>query len=111
MALPAPRRGQVLLVELPHERTRKECGLAVYNLGTGRGYSVLEVVHAFEKASGITVPYSVKPRRSGDIACCYSDPSKAERELGWKAQYGLEEMCRDSWNWQRQNPEGYVKEQ
>ncbi len=89
------------------EALRKGCGLAVYNLGTGRGYSVLEVVHAFEKASGIKVPYAIKPRRSGDIACCYSDPSKAERELGWKAQYGLEEMCRDSWNWQKNNPEGY----
>ena len=83
------------------------CGLAVYNLGTGTGYSVLDVVHAFEKANGIKVNYAIKPRRPGDIAQCYSDPSKAEKELGWKAQYGIEEMCRDSWNWQKQNPNGF----
>ena len=85
----------------------RKCGLAIYNLGTGRGYSVLDVVKAFEKASGVKVPYSIKPRRPGDIATCYSDPSKAWKELGWKAQYGIEEMCRDSWNWQRNNPEGF----
>ena len=84
------------------------CGLAVYNLGTGCGYSVLDVVKAFEKVNGVKVPYSIKPRRAGDIAMCYSDPSKAERELGWKAEFGIEEMCRDSWNWQKKNPEGYV---
>lgn len=85
----------------------RRCGLAIYNLGTGHGYSVLDVVKAFEKANGVKVPYSIKPRRAGDIATCYSDPAKAERELGWKAEYGIEEMCRDSWHWQCQNPNGY----
>ena len=85
----------------------RKCGLAIYNLGTGHGYSVLDVVKAFEKANGVKVSYSIKPRRAGDIATCYSDPSKAERELGWKAIYGIEEMCRDSWHWQSQNPNGY----
>lgn len=85
----------------------RQCGCAVYNLGTGRGYSVLELVETFEKANGITIPYSIKPRRAGDIATCYSDPSKAEKELGWKAQFGLEEMCRDAWNWQYHNQNGY----
>lgn len=85
----------------------KKQGLKIYNLGTGKGYSVLEIVKAFEKANNIKIPFKIKPRRAGDIATCYSDPSKAERELGWKAQYGIGEMCRDSWNWQRQNPDGY----
>ena len=85
----------------------KKCGLAIYNLGTGHGYSVLDVVKAFEKANGVAVPYSIKPRRPGDIATCYSDPAKALLELGWKAEFGIEEMCRDSWNWQKNNPEGY----
>ena len=89
------------------EALRRNCGLAVYNLGTGHGYSVLDVVHAFEKASGRAVPYAIKPRRAGDIAQCYADPSKAEKELGWKAAHGLAEMCRDSWNWQKNNPDGY----
>ena len=79
----------------------------VYNLGTGHGYSVLDVVHAFEKACGHEVKYQIKPRRAGDIATCYCDPSKAERELGWKAQYGIKEMCEDSWRWQKNNPNGY----
>ena len=85
----------------------KKCGLAIYNLGTGHGYSVLDVVKAFEKINGVKVPYSIKPRRPGDIATCYCNPEKAEAELGWKAQYGIEEMCRDSWNWQKNNPNGY----
>ena len=85
----------------------RKCGLAIYNLGTGHGYSVLDVVNAFVKVNGVPVPYSFKPRRAGDIATCYSDPTKAERELGWKAEYGIEKMCRDSWNWQRKNPNGY----
>ena len=85
----------------------KNCGLAVYNLGTGHGYSVLDVVKAFEKANGLTLPYEIRPRRPGDIATCYSSPDKAKRELGWEAQYGIEEMCRDSWNWQKKNPNGY----
>ena len=84
-----------------------KCGLAIYNLGTGQGYSVLDLVKAFEEANGIKVPYVIKPRRPGDIATCYSDPSKAEKELGWKAQYGITDMCRDAWRWQKQNPNGY----
>ncbi|MBR4786604.1 MAG: UDP-glucose 4-epimerase GalE [Bacteroidales bacterium] len=89
------------------EAIDRHCGLAVYNLGTGHGYSVLEVVHAFEEANQVKIPYVIKPRRAGDIAQCYSDPSKAEHELGWKARYGILEMCRDSWNWQKKNPDGY----
>ena len=85
----------------------RRCGCAVYNLGTGQGYSVLQVVQTFERVNHVPIPYRIKPRRPGDIATCYSDPAKAERELGWKAQYGLEEMCRDAWNWQRNNPHGY----
>ena len=79
----------------------------IYNIGTGKGYSVLDMVKAFVRVNGVEVPYSIKPRRAGDIATCYCDPSKAEAEIGWKARYGLEDMVRDSWNWQRQNPEGY----
>ena len=86
---------------------KQNCGCAIYNLGTGQGYSVLQLVQTFEKVNGIHIPFTIKPRRAGDIAVCYSDPAKAERELGWKAQYGLEEMCRDAWNWQRNNPNGY----
>jgi len=82
-------------------------GCDVYNLGTGMGYSVLELVHAFEKATGVKIPYQFADRRPGDIAVCYSDPGKALRELGWKAERGLDEMCRDSWRWQSGNPEGY----
>ncbi len=84
-----------------------KCGLATYNLGTGHGYSVLDVVKAFEKANGLKVPYVIKPRRPGDIATCYCNPAKAKRELGWEAQYGIEDMCRDSWNFQKNNPKGY----
>ncbi len=91
------------------EAIRRNCGVAVYNLGTGKGYSVLEIVHAFEKASGVTIPYVIDPRRPGDIAMCYSAPDKALRELNWKAEYGIGEMCRDSWNWQKNNPDGYEK--
>lgn len=82
-------------------------GLSIYNLGTGKGVSVLELVKSFEEANGITIPYEIKPRRAGDIAVCYSDASKAERELGWKAKYDIVDMCRDSWNWQSHNPDGY----
>lgn len=85
----------------------ENCGVAVYNLGTGRGYSVLEVVHAFEEVSGVTIPYEIEERRPGDIAVCYSDPGKAKRELGWKAELDIYDMCRDSWNWQKKNPAGY----
>ena len=84
-----------------------KCGLAIYNLGTGHGYSVLDVVNAFMKVNGVNVPYVIKPRRPGDIATCYCNPAKAKAELGWEAQYGIEEMCRDSWNWQKNNPNGY----
>ncbi|MDE6751894.1 MAG: UDP-glucose 4-epimerase GalE [Eubacterium sp.] len=89
------------------EKVNGEKGLFIYNLGTGKGYSVLDVVKAFEKASGKTVPYQIMPRRAGDIATCYSDPSKALKELGWKAERDIEEMCEDSWRWQSQNPDGY----
>ncbi len=82
-------------------------GVNIYNLGTGNGYSVLDVVHAFEKASGREIPYQIKPRRAGDIATCYCDASKAKRELGWSAQKGILEMCEDSWRWQSKNPNGY----
>lgn len=82
-------------------------GVSVYNIGTGNGYSVLDVVHAFEKACGHPIKYEIKPRRAGDIARCYCAPAKAAKELGWTAQYGIDEMCAHSWNWQSQNPNGY----
>lgn len=82
-------------------------GLVIYNLGTGVGYSVLDIIKNFEKACGKKIPYVIAPRRPGDIPTCYSDPSKAERELGWKAQYGIEKMCEDAWRWQSMNPNGY----
>ena len=84
-----------------------EKGINIYNLGTGNGYSVLDLVKAFEKASGIEVKYEIAPRRDGDIATCFSDPSKAKHELGWVAERGLEEMCEDSWRWQSKNPNGF----
>ena len=83
------------------------CGLFICNLGTGKGYSVMDVLHAFEKACGKKLPYVIEARRPGDIAECYADPSKAKRELGWVAEYGIEDMCADSWNWQKNNPDGY----
>ena len=83
-------------------------GVSIYNLGTGNGYSVLQVVHAFEKACGHAINYAIKPRRPGDIAMCYCDPAIAKKELGWEAQYGIEDMCADSWRWQSQNPNGYA---
>lgn len=82
-------------------------GVSIYNLGTGNGYSVLQVVKAFEKACGKEIKYAIKPRRAGDIATCYCDASKAKRELGWEAEKGIEEMCADSWRWQSMNPNGY----
>jgi UDP-glucose 4-epimerase len=84
-------------------------GAMVWNLGTGQGYSVLEMVQAFEAASGCRVPYRIAPRRPGDIATCYADPTKAEQELGWKAKRGLDEMMRDAWRWQQMNPNGYMQ--
>ena len=89
------------------EKLADKEGVSVYNLGTGNGYSVLEVVHAFEKACGHEIPYEIRPRREGDIAQCYCDPTKARDELGWVAEYGIEEMCEDSWRWQSRNPDGY----
>ena len=89
------------------KKIEEKAGLNIYNLGTGTGYSVLDVVKNFEAATGVKIAYSIKPRRAGDVAVCYSDASKAERELGWKAQYGIREMCADSWRWQSQNPNGY----
>lgn len=84
-------------------------GVQIYNLGTGIGYSVLDVIKAYEKACGKTLKYAICPRRSGDIDENYSNPTKALNELGWKAKYGIDDMCRDSWNWQRNNPFGYMK--
>ncbi|WP_100655944.1 UDP-glucose 4-epimerase GalE [Alteromonas flava] len=84
-------------------------GLCTFNLGTGQGYSVLDMVKAFEQESGQSVPYKIVPRRSGDVALCYADPTLAERELKWSAKKGLVDMCRDSWRWQSQNPNGYKK--
>lgn len=82
-------------------------GVKIYNLGTGTGYSVLDIVKNFEKANGIKIPYSIKARRPGDIATCYASSQKAYDELGWKAERGIEEMCKDAWNWQKNNPNGY----
>ena len=82
-------------------------GLDVINLGTGTGYSVLDMAKAFGKACGKEIPYEIKPRREGDIAMCYADPAKAAKVLGWKAERGLDEMCEDTWRWQSQNPNGY----
>ncbi len=89
------------------EKVLKGTGCDTYNLGTGKGYSVLDVVKAFEKASGREIKYVIAPRRAGDIAVCYSDPSKAKSELNWEAKRGLDEMCEDSWRWQSQNPNGF----
>ncbi|MCD8067481.1 MAG: UDP-glucose 4-epimerase GalE [Lachnospiraceae bacterium] len=89
------------------KKIEEKAGLKIYNLGTGVGYSVLDVVKNFEEATGVKIPYSIKPRRAGDIAACYSDATKAKEELGWEAQYGIREMCEDSWRWQSQNPNGY----
>ncbi|WP_026507105.1 UDP-glucose 4-epimerase GalE [Butyrivibrio sp. MC2013] len=82
-------------------------GLSLYNLGTGVGYSVLDIVKNFEEANGVKIPYEIAPRRAGDIATCYSSADKAYKELGWKAEYGIREMCEDSWRWQKNNPNGY----
>jgi len=89
------------------EKLRSKPGVVPYNLGTGRGHSVLEMVSAFEKASGKKIPYRIAGRRSGDIASCYADPSEAERQLVWSADRGIDEMCADAWRWQSSNPNGY----
>ena len=96
-------RGHVAAIK----KLEQKPGLFICNLGTGHGYSVLDVINAFSKACGKEIPYVIDPRRPGDIAECWCDPSKAKRELGWEAQYGIEEMCAHSWNWQSHNPEGY----
>lgn len=88
-------------------KIKDNSGLCVYNLGTGTGYSVLDIVHNFQEATGVTIPYSIKPRRPGDIDKYYSDATKAKKELGWVAQYSVKDMCADSWRWQKQNPNGY----
>ena len=85
----------------------QKAGLKVYNLGTGHGYSVLDIVKSFEQATGVKIPYVIKPRRAGDVAQNYCDPSLAKEELGWEAENGILEMCADSWNWQKNNPNGY----
>lgn len=82
-------------------------GVQIFNLGTGKGYSVLDIVKAFSKAYGKELPYKIAPRRPGDLAVCFSDPSKAKEVLGWEAKRGIDDMCRDSWNWQSKNPNGY----
>jgi UDP-glucose 4-epimerase len=92
------------------EKIKENPGVKIYNLGTGKGYSVLEVIENFSKASGIDIPYVIAERRAGDIAECYSDASLAKKELGWEAKYGIREMCADSWNWQKNNPNGYKSE-
>ena len=96
-------RGHVAAIKKLEEKP----GLFICNLGTGHGYSVLDVINAVSKACGKEIPYVIDPRRPGDIAECWCDPSKAKRELGWEAQYGIEEMCAHSWNWQSHNPDGY----
>jgi UDP-glucose 4-epimerase len=92
------------------EKVMSTKGVEAYNLGTGTGYSVLEMVSAFEKASGMIVPFRIVDRRPGDVGVCYANPSKARNELGWTAERGIEEMCRDSWRWQEKNPNGYDSE-
>ena len=92
------------------EKVQVMTGVEAYNLGTGVGYSVLDVVRSFVEATGQEIPYVITERRPGDIAECYADPTKALQELGWKAEKNLTEMCRDSWHWQKNNPQGYSEE-
>ncbi|MCR5715373.1 MAG: UDP-glucose 4-epimerase GalE [Lachnospiraceae bacterium] len=89
------------------QKIKEKAGLCIYNLGTGHGYSVLDVVKNFEAATGVKIPYVIKERRAGDIATCYADPAKAKAELGWVAERDMKEMCEDSWRWQSNNPNGY----
>ena len=89
------------------EKISENPGLKIYNLGTGNGYSVLEMIRAFSKACGRDLPYEIGPRRPGDIDVCYADPALAKLELGWEAVRGIEEMCEDAWRWQSHNPTGY----
>ena len=88
-------------------KIEEKAGLKIYNLGTGVGYSVLDIVRNFEEATGVKIPYVIKPRRPGDIATCYSDATRAKEELGWTAEFGIRDMCEDSWRWQINNPNGY----
>jgi len=88
-------------------RFELNAGVDIFNVGTGRGYSVLEIIRAFESASGKKIPHKIVDRRPGDIATCYADPSKAKSLLGWDAKYGIAEMCSHAWRWQRNNPNGY----
>ena len=90
-------------------KIKENCGVKIYNLGTGIGYSVLDIVKAYEKACGKEIPYTIKDRRPGDIATCYADATKAKEELGWEAKRDLLEMCEDSWRWQSNNPNGYAE--
>ncbi len=96
-------RGHLKAIEYAAEHK----GTEIFNLGTGTGYSVLDIVNAFIRVNNVDIPYDIKPRRPGDIAECYADPTKAKEGLGWTAEYGIDEMCRDSWNWQKNNPKGY----
>eukprot|EP00054_Salpingoeca_dolichothecata_P020049 m.125849 g.125849 ORF g.125849 m.125849 type:complete len:145 (+) comp23479_c1_seq2:101-535(+) len=118
-ALPLPLSRSLLQVDLAlghvaainkFGKSENPLGCVVYNLGSGKGYSVLEVIKAFEKASGKTIKYTITPRRPGDIASCYADASKALKELGWKTTFDLDKMCEDGWRWQSQNPKGYSTE-
>ena len=98
-------RGHVAAIDYLMSHTGSE----VFNLGTGTGYSVLDMVHAFEEANGVKIPYEITPRRPGDLPTCYADPKKSAEVLGWKAEHTLVDMCRDSFRWQSQNPNGYEK--
>ena len=91
------------------DKIKQSNGVGIYNLGTGTGYSVLDLTYNFQKATGIEIPYTIIDRRPGDIATCYADATKAKEELGWIAQKTLGDMCRDSWKWQKNNPNGYEK--
>lgn len=91
------------------KKIEEKAGLKIYNLGTGVGYSVLDIVKNFEQATGVKIPYVIKERRPGDIATCYADPGLAKEELGWETEYGIKEMCEDSWRWQKMNPNGYAE--
>jgi UDP-glucose 4-epimerase len=101
-------RGHLAALERLARRNPAADGVLTCNLGTGRGYSVLEMLRAFGEAAGRELPYRIAPRRAGDIAVCYADPSYARAELGWQAQLGIDDMVRDGWRWQRENPDGYA---
>ena len=104
---PAPRRGREPSRAKPSADGSRR-GVGIFNLGTGKGSSVLDVIHAFERACGRELPYQIKPRRAGDVAENYAACDKAHEELGWVAQYDLDRMCADSWRWQSMNPDGYA---